>query len=116
MARNADRISRASLISAALLLVWSVPCLALTEPRPSEVRRWADAQAVHHDALREKLREIDDGYEVLFIPGFMGSMEKTNFPQKALATYAKAAELNNAAAAKNLRALKSRLGQAKKSR
>lgn len=78
MARNADRISRASLISAALLLVWSVPCLALTEPRPSEVRRWADAQAVHHDALREKLREIDDGYEVLFIPGFMGS--RLEFP------------------------------------
>ena len=42
--------------------------------------------------------------------------EKANFPQKALTAYTKAAELDNAAAAKNLRALKSRLGQAKKRR
>src|SRR5438094_814625 len=48
------------------------------QPRLAEVRRWADAQAVQHNALREKLREIDDGYEVLFIPGFMGS--RLEFP------------------------------------
>ena len=74
----AYRFSLASLISVTLLLTWSVPCLALTEPRPSEVRSWANAQAVQHVALREKLREIDEGYEILFIPGFMGS--RLEFP------------------------------------
>jgi pimeloyl-ACP methyl ester carboxylesterase len=58
-----------------VLLLYSVGNAYIVPP-DGEVQNWAKARATRHEALSRKIIEIDNSYEVVFIPGILGSKLK----------------------------------------
>ncbi len=62
-----------------LILLVFIHCItplfvhASTIPAPSEVLSWVDQAAKSNKGLKEKLNSLNDSYEIVFIPGILGS-------------------------------------------
>jgi hypothetical protein len=59
-----------------LLLFLHVHGNAYYPPSADEIQRWARERAPRHTGLRDKMFELDDSYEIVFIPGILGSKLK----------------------------------------